>query len=92
MNLQALDSLRQRIHNAYLGALLDEWELELRPRSKLVTKPLRIEVSCFSTKDGRIPLGEPLSYTIAEASGFGPEELERMYAHVRLIINLNKLI
>lgn len=95
MNLQALDSLRQNTHSAYIRFLLDEWELDLQPRSKLIPNPYRIEVTCFSTKDAhgeRIPLGEPLSYTLTEAARFGPKELERMLEHIRLSINLNKLI
>lgn len=93
MNLQALDSLRQQIHNSYTRFLLDNWELDLRPRSKLVlSAPRRIEVTCYATKDGRTQLGEPLSFTLAEASRFGPEELERTLDHIRISINMNKLI
>jgi hypothetical protein len=95
MNLQALDSLRQRVHNSYLSFILDEWELDLRPRSKLLLNPPRIEITCFSTKDAtgsRVALGIPLVYSITEASEFGPEELGRMFDHIRLSINMNKLI
>jgi hypothetical protein len=93
MNLQALDSLRTKVHNSYLSFLLDGWELDIRPRSKLVmSHPRRIEITCFSDRDGRIPLGAPLSYTIVEAANFGPAELERMLDHIRISINMNKLI
>jgi hypothetical protein len=95
MNLQALDALRRRVHDSYLSYLLDQWELDLRPRSKLLLNPPRIEITCFSTKgtiEQRVPLGGPLVYTITEASGFGPDELERMLDHIRISTNMNKLI
>jgi hypothetical protein len=95
MNLGTLDSLRHHIQNSYLSFLRDEWELDLRPRSKLLLNPPRIEITCFSTKEpveSRVTLGEPLVYTIAEAARFGPEELERMLDHVRISINMNKLL
>jgi hypothetical protein len=95
MNLQALDALRQRIHNSYLSFLLYEWELDLRPRSKLLFNPPRIEITCFSTKDdtaSRVTLGEPLAYTLEEAARFGPDERGRMLDHIHIATNMNKLI
>lgn len=92
MNLRTLESLRLGIEDSYRQRLLEEWELDLRAKARLNPGKRTIEVNCVRLHYGRIPLGEPLIYTFSEALNFGPEELERMLNHVRLTINLNKLI
>lgn len=92
MNLLTIEALRHPIQDQYNTFLLEEWELDLRARAKLNLARRTIEVFCHRIHDGRIPLGEPLVYTFAEAKSFGPTELSRMLDHVRLTININKLI
>lgn len=93
MNLQALESLRWRISDAYMTAILDSRELDLRPSTKLVlTNPRRIEIRVSSVRNERVPLGEPLVFTIREAQTMGPEILKRMLDHLSIASKLNKLI
>ena len=92
MNLLTLESLRLPIEDQYRTFLLEEWELDLRARAKLNLSRRTVEVHCHRIHDERVPLGEPLVYTFAEASAFSPAELSRMLDHVRTTINLNKLI
>ena len=92
MNLRTLEALRQPIEDQYRTFLLEEWELDLRARVKLSLARRTVEVHCHRIHDERVPLGEPLVYTFTEARDFGPDELSRMLDHVKLVINLNKLI
>jgi hypothetical protein len=92
MNLLTLESLRSTIEDQYRNFLLEEWELDLRARAKLNLARRTVEVRCHRVHDERIPLGEPLVYTFAEAKAFGPNDLSRMLDHVKLTTNLNKLI
>lgn len=93
MNLQDLESLRWRISDAYMTAILDSRELDLRPSTKLVlTSPRRIEIRVSSVRDGRVPLGEPLVFTIQEARDMGSGVLERILDHLSIASKLNKLL
>lgn len=93
MNLQELEPLRWRISDAYMTAILDSRELDLRPSTKLVlTSPRRIEIRVSSVCDGRVPLGEPLVFTIDQAATLGPEILERMLDHISIVSKLNQLL
>jgi hypothetical protein len=92
MNLCTFEAMRHSIEDSYRNFLLQEWELDLRARAVLsiVTRTIRVE--CHRVLDGRVPLGTPLTYTFAEATAFGPAEFARMIDHVRLSINMNKLL
>ncbi len=92
MNLRTLETTRLEIQDQYTSLLLQQNELDIRPRAKLNIGGRVVEVHCFRVWDERVPLGEPLVFTFHHALNFGPDELERMISHVRTTIHLNQLI
>lgn len=98
MNLSTIESLRNEISLRYFNILSARGGRKLGVHAKFtgagfaVCPYVRTHDSIIGEANQRVPLGEPLRFTLDEVIHFGPEQFERVRAHVDPIVNLSKLL